>query len=149
MTGILVGSVSGIAGAIIGSWMTGKSQLAILKAQMAAEDARASMAEKRRLYARFLTAISEVSGMLGSIKDPQTVDQTRVLQNKIGLANAYNEMLIFGLTNVPGKARLIVDYLDECIKRVADNRNSKYDVSVLQKLLIDLQGAIREDTRDQ
>jgi hypothetical protein len=50
VTGALIGSVTGIGGAVIGSWMTGKSQIAALRINLSAEDARAKLDEKRRMY---------------------------------------------------------------------------------------------------
>lgn len=56
VTGVVIGSASGIGGTILGSWMTGRSQLAALRINIAAENDRAEDAEKRRIYARCLAA---------------------------------------------------------------------------------------------
>jgi hypothetical protein len=61
VTGVVVGSASGIIGAICGAWMTGRSQIAGLKLGIAAENERAKIAEKRRVYARCIAALHDAS----------------------------------------------------------------------------------------
>jgi hypothetical protein len=71
ITGILVGSASGIGGATIGAWMTGKSQLTALKAQINAEDVRARISEKRELYISFLAQVNEVLAAIHFYPKPE------------------------------------------------------------------------------
>jgi hypothetical protein len=58
VTGIAVGSASGILGAICGAWLTARSQMAGLKLTISADDERTRLAEKRRIYARCLAALN-------------------------------------------------------------------------------------------
>jgi hypothetical protein len=60
VTGVLVGSASGIGGALLGAWMNGRSQMASLMLSIAAEDKRARVADKRHVYAAFLTSVNEL-----------------------------------------------------------------------------------------
>jgi hypothetical protein len=57
VTGALVGSVSGVAGAILGAWVSGKSALAGLKLTIEAEKESARFADKRTVYAQCLAAL--------------------------------------------------------------------------------------------
>lgn len=59
VTGVAVGSASGILGAICGAWLTARSQMAGLKLGISAENERARIAEKRRIYARCLATFNE------------------------------------------------------------------------------------------
>ena len=57
VTGALVGSVSGVAGAILGAWVSGRSALAGLKLTIEAGNESARFADKRAVYAQCLAAL--------------------------------------------------------------------------------------------
>jgi hypothetical protein len=61
VTSALVGSISGIGGAILGAWMNGRSQMAGLHVSILADNQRARTAEKRRIYGRCLAALNDAS----------------------------------------------------------------------------------------
>jgi len=64
VTGVIVGSASGIGGALLGAWMNGRSQLSALKLTITAENERARNAEKRRIYARCMAACETATSAL-------------------------------------------------------------------------------------
>jgi hypothetical protein len=61
VTGVLIGSATGIGGAVLGAWMNGRSQMAGLKLSIAAENERAARAERQRAYVAFLTSVNALS----------------------------------------------------------------------------------------
>jgi hypothetical protein len=64
VTGVVVGSASGIGGAILGAWMNGRSQMAAFRLNITAEDKRARNSEKRRIYAACLAAAHQMPTFL-------------------------------------------------------------------------------------
>jgi hypothetical protein len=56
----IAGGVIGVGGTYLGAWLTGRTQTANLKLSIITENERARIAEKRRIYARFLMACAEV-----------------------------------------------------------------------------------------
>jgi hypothetical protein len=69
VTGVLVGSASGIIGTICGAWLTARSQMAGLMLQITAEDQRAKITDKRRVYAEFHAALDNLIIDNQSIRD--------------------------------------------------------------------------------
>jgi hypothetical protein len=69
VTGVLVGSASGIIGTICGAWLTARSQMSGLMLQITAEDQRAKIADKRRVYADFHAALDNLIIGNQSIRD--------------------------------------------------------------------------------
>jgi hypothetical protein len=57
VTGVLVGSASGVVGTVLGAWISGRSQRAVLKVNIEAENSRARFADKRAIYAQCLAAL--------------------------------------------------------------------------------------------
>jgi hypothetical protein len=55
ITGVV--GLAGIGGTLLSARMTGKSDAANLRMSVSAEDTRAKLAEKRRIYANCLAAI--------------------------------------------------------------------------------------------
>jgi hypothetical protein len=51
VAGVVIGSASGIGGAVLGAWMTGRSQMVGLKLDITAEHERGRRAGLRRIYA--------------------------------------------------------------------------------------------------
>jgi hypothetical protein len=68
VTGVLVGSVSGVAGAVLGAWVNGRSGLAGLKLNIEAENERARFADKRMIYAQCLAALDNCKHSLGRLR---------------------------------------------------------------------------------
>jgi hypothetical protein len=54
-----VGAIGGVGATLAGAWMNGRSQMAGLRLGIAADNDRAKVAEKRRIYAACLTALSD------------------------------------------------------------------------------------------
>jgi hypothetical protein len=57
VTGVLVGSASGVCGAVLGAWINGRSELAGLRLNIEAQNERARFADKRGIYAQCLAAL--------------------------------------------------------------------------------------------
>jgi hypothetical protein len=60
VTGVVVGSASGIVGTICGAWLTARSQMAGLRFSISAEDQRSHVAAKRQIYAAFQASIENM-----------------------------------------------------------------------------------------
>ncbi len=153
ITGILVGSASGIGGTIIGSWMTGKSQLATLKAQISAEDARARISEKRELYISFLTQVNEVIGIIVSYPEPEEAEQRKLANRELlrvekGLINALNTIILLAPAKVSKQADALAQYLVDCTSDMRVGKNSvEYDGSKSLDLVGRFQDVVHADIK--
>jgi hypothetical protein len=57
VTGVIVGSASGLGGTILGAWVTARSERAGRKVTIEADKARAKAADKRQVYAQSLSQL--------------------------------------------------------------------------------------------
>jgi hypothetical protein len=149
--GVLVGSVSGITGTVIGAWMTGKSQMATLRINIDAENGRRKRDERRILYSGFLTTLTEVIGLLKyyptDISGSELEKSAFVKLDKayIPLINAVNDLILLGPHEVIEAAREMMDYIQSCIRRARKDGNPKYDESVMNPLYSKLSKEMRGD----
>lgn len=56
VAGLVIGSASGIGGAVLGAWMNGRQQMSALKLTIATEDERARTTDRRHGYVAFQQA---------------------------------------------------------------------------------------------
>jgi hypothetical protein len=68
VTGVLVGSASGVCGAVLGAWINGRSELAGLRLNIEAQNDRARFADKRGIYAQCLAALDNCNHSLGRLR---------------------------------------------------------------------------------
>jgi hypothetical protein len=99
VTGVVIGSASGIGGALLGAWMNGRSQMAGLRVQLAAEDANAHRADKRQIYGRVLADATELirtnyfdtDNHVALVRVASSVNELRIVAppDVVRLANRY------------------------------------------------------------
>jgi hypothetical protein len=90
VTGIVVGSASGVGGTVIGGWMTGRQQRAGLGWSIAAERERAHRADKRDVYVRCIRAFNAT---FASMIRRQAPDKAKFPRAAQGYDEAMNELM--------------------------------------------------------
>jgi hypothetical protein len=86
VTGVVIGSASGILGTICGAWLTARSQMAGLVLQITAEDERGKITDKRRVYAEFHAALDNLIIGNQPIKDSwatSSQDERGIMRAKV------------------------------------------------------------------
>jgi hypothetical protein len=133
VTGVVIGSASGILGAICGAWLTARSQMASLKLSISAEDKRARIAEKRKIYAQCVAALN--SAWLGpghiNVADPDLI---------VARAREYKEMIRDCLNTVFEVALIapddIPDAAQDAVKGITrKDENGKLFPEAIDRLL--------------
>jgi hypothetical protein len=82
VAGALVGSVSGVAGAILGAWVSGKSALAGLKLTIEAEKESARLADKRAVYAQCLASLDNCKHSLQQLRQQRGTAESAAAAQK-------------------------------------------------------------------
>jgi hypothetical protein len=82
VAGALVGSVSGVAGAILGAWVSGKSALAGLKLTIEAEKESARLADKRAVYAQCLASLDNCKHSLQQLRQQRGTAESAAAAEK-------------------------------------------------------------------
>jgi hypothetical protein len=93
LTGVLVGSASGIGGAICGAWMTARSNLPALKLSINAERERARLADKRQVYARYMASLTDVIVAGSKLGDSVDVSPEEHKAMAVALADSEGPMI--------------------------------------------------------
>jgi hypothetical protein len=124
---VIVTGVVGIAGTLLGAWLTSRSQMAGLKVSIQAENERSRRADMGARYAAYLTRVNEMATALNSYpEDGDTESQRAYAAKELRLAmqslyDAHNEVT---LTAPPGVREAVDDttaaYENEYFKRKAD-----------------------------
>jgi hypothetical protein len=86
VTGALVGSVSGMAGAILGAWVSGRSALAGLKLTIEAEKESTRFADKRTVYAQCLAALDNCKHSLQRLRQLRGAAESTAAAEKYAMA---------------------------------------------------------------
>ena len=110
-SGILVGAVSGIGGAVAGAWMNRKSQIVTLRLNISAEENRIRLTEKRRLYAQVIEKVTELSVAIEAYSE-------QIGKSDSQIKSEYNhlELTVKSFTNTANETSLIApEYLNTTI----------------------------------
>jgi hypothetical protein len=152
LSGILVGSATGIGGTVIGSWMTGKSQLAALRIRINAEDVRAESKEKRNLYIAFLVGVNELCGALRVYPKSENEEALRQAANQEltraqkAAANAIDELALFGPRNLSNMGHMLYEHLEKNTKEARSGTQTwELDYSVIDSLLEEIYKIMRRE----
>jgi hypothetical protein len=120
VSGILIGAASGIGGAVAGAWINGKSQLSALKLNISAEDKRAKITEKRRLYAQFTARVTELTDSIYDFSRPDGKSDKKIESERhrldladVSLRHVVNEV---GLIAPVDLAEMVGETYDRLVK---------------------------------
>lgn len=142
--------VAGIGGTILAAWMTGKCQTADLKLGINAENARARLAEKRRIYAncqasfdRLFTAAVAVRGDERSADAALRANQDAELSSaNAAVLPALSELILIAPDDIAGQAEMIRRYLGTYVAESSGGAESDAMLPGLRKQLF---SAMRAD----
>jgi hypothetical protein len=149
VTGVV--GLAGIGGSIVSARMASTSAAANLQTNIAAEERRAKVAEKRLIYARYLTSITEVVAAAGNLEiyggeaDPgdRQALVVRVNQSVVALMNALSEVqLVAPPKDVGPRADDMGRATNEYANKVLRGEESRADFYSLRQALV---GAMRAD----
>jgi hypothetical protein len=148
-TGVV--GLAGIGGAILSSRMASKSTTSNLDMSITAEDRRAKVAEKRRIYARYLASIIEVVATTGNLEiyggeadsDSKKALVVRVDESLISLVNALSELQLLASADVGRRAEDIGRAINEHANKLEHGEASVG--GELYKMRLDLVQEMRAD----
>lgn len=128
VTGALVGSVSGVAGAILGAWVSGRSALAGLKLTIEAQQESARHADKRAVYAQCLAALDNCKHSLQQLRELRGTAESAAAAEKYDrawqdCAAKVNEL---GLV-APGEVRFVALTASSRLYRLAELASSGHE----------------------
>ncbi len=128
VTGALVGSVSGVASAILGAWVSGRSALSGLKLTIQAQQESARHADKRAVYAQCLTALHNCKHSLQQLQDLRGTAESAAAAEKYDrawqdCAAKVNEL---GLV-APDEVRFVAVTASSRLFRLAELADSGHD----------------------
>ena len=93
VSGFLIGAASGIGGAVLGAWMNGRSQLKALRISVDAEDNRSKLADRRHLYALFISKANDLGNAVYSYSRPAGKNKSQIESERIDLEAARKSVL--------------------------------------------------------
>jgi hypothetical protein len=113
---ILITGVVGVGGTALGAWLNGRTQTKTLRLSLDAENKRARLADKRRVYVSCIAAISEVFNAIlkvsmfpdksGGVRESLLSEYSAALAS---LLNATSELQLVGPESMIGLARDIYE----------------------------------------
>ncbi len=130
--------VAGIGGTILAAWMTGKRQTANLKLSINAENQRARVAEKRRIYASCQASFNR---LLAAARRPQH-DDAELDSAAAGASAAVSELVLIAPDDIGQQAETIRRYLGTYVAGTAGGADTDAKLPRLSKQLI---AAMRAD----
>jgi hypothetical protein len=150
ITGLIIGSVSGIGGAVIGSWMTGKAQLATLRMQLNADENRSRKNDRRQLYVSFATKANDLIGQIIIYPDRNDRDNAKrdLLEAQANLIHISNEIMLFGPVKVNRATDNLCVYLTDCSKHLRISGTSEFSGEKVDEHLGKVAAAMREDIEE-
>jgi hypothetical protein len=134
VTGVVVGSASGILGTICGAWLTARSQMAGLVLQITAEDERSKITDKRRVYAEFHAALDNLIIGNQPIKDSWATSS----QDERGIMRAKVDAGLIALFTALSAVKLI-----------APKAISERAATLAQLMIDEAEGLLYDEANDQ
>ena len=93
---VLITGAVGVGGTALGAWLNGRTQTKTLRLSLDAENARARLAEKRRVYAALLAALNNYSRLGRSLDlDPSLpLNRTELNDAQARIFDAASEVIV-------------------------------------------------------
>jgi hypothetical protein len=141
-TGVV--GLAGIGGAILSSRMASSSAVSNLHTSITAEDRRAKVTEKRRIYARYLASLIEVVATSADLEDHGDEDDpdnkkalmVRVDESIVTLVNALTELQLLAPVSLGRRADDIGRAMNEHANKVLRGEESDAEFYKLRSALV-------------
>ncbi len=146
VTGAVIASVTGVGGAILGAWMSGRQQMAGLKLNIRADDDRMREAERRRIYAAYIAALTGMALAGLNIEDHRegaTKEQLAELERELNVATAIcvtaqAEVSLISGPALRDLAQETAVEMSDFSEAIAAGRDTDFDYYKVRRKLLDV-----------